>query len=70
MITFTLDLTKPLPKDIFCFPSAVKPEALLFRVFVSSNISAISFTLPSISTSVIPRFLRGNAKFSYTVIVS
>ena len=40
-----------LPSDIFCFPSAVKPEALLCNVEVSSNISAISLTFLVISSS-------------------
>ena len=62
MITFTSDLTNPLPKEIFCFPSAVSPAALLFRVDVSSNISAISFTFESISVLERPLFLSGKAK--------
>ena len=70
IITFTSDLTSPLPNEIFCFPSAVKPDALLFNVDVNSSISAISLTFDATSESERPLFFNGKAKFSYTVMVS
>ena len=42
IIALTSDLTKPLPREIFCLPSAVRPEALLLSVEESSSIFAIS----------------------------
>ena len=62
--------TSPRPNETFCLVSADKPAAFLLRKSVRSSIFAISCTRRSTLLPGTPRFRKGKAKLSKTVIVS
>ena len=63
MIALTSERTKPRPSEIFCFSSAVSPEARRASLSCRSSIAATSRTRASTASDGVARLRSGKARF-------